>query len=134
MNNSNTCDNNSCGCETQSTETSTTTQTQRYRTPVYEVKTVENGYELSIEVPGVAKEGVEVALSGENLVVTANKVSAPANWKPLKINTSPENYRLPLRVTVPLETANITAKVENGILTVKLPLATSSLPRTIEVA
>ena len=127
----NCCDNNAC--ETQLAE-KTAASTQRYRTPVYDVKNVENGYEIAIEVPGVAKEGVEVVMAGENLVITANKLPAPSSWKPVKLNTSPENYRLPLRVTVPLETANITAKVENGILTVKLPLATSSLPRTIEVA
>lgn len=118
----------SCACATTATETAS------YRRPQFRVNETSEAYELDVLVPGVDKAGVEVSLDDGTLSVTARRATAaPENWRPLRQEIPAEDYRLTLRVNVPVDEAHIEATVADGVLRLRLPKAEQAKPRKIDV-
>lgn len=96
----------------------------RLATDVYE--DADNFY-ARFEIPGVRKEDVKLELHDRMLTVTAEKRE--------KSGEDERSYSLSRSVSVPDSVAEdrISAKLENGLLTVALPKQEHRKPRTIEV-
>lgn len=96
----------------------------RLATDVYE--DADNFY-ARFEIPGVKKEDVKLELHDRMLTVTAEKRE--------KSGEDEQSYSLSRSVSVPDSVAEdrISAKLENGLLTVILPKQEHRKPRTIEV-
>lgn len=96
----------------------------RLATDVYE--DADNFY-ARFEIPGVKKEDVKLELRDRMLTVTAEKREKSGNDE--------QSYSLSRSVSVPDSVAEdrISAKLENGLLTVTLPKQEHRKPRTIEV-
>ncbi len=106
---------------------------RRFRRPAYDVQTADEHYTIRAVMPGVAKEDLSVALEGKALTIEGKrKRIAHDDWKPLLQELNRDDYRLQLQLNVDVAD-NITAKVENGILTLTLPKAEESKPRLIPV-
>ena len=67
----------------------------------------ETSYTLTLDLPGIAKEQLSIGIEG-NLVRLASKQGAPRAYKAA--------YELPQEIDV----ANSEARLENGVLTLKL--------------
>jgi HSP20 family molecular chaperone IbpA len=128
-------DTNTCGCSCSTgTAEATATETASYRRPRYTVTESAEAFDLSVPVPGVDKAGVEISLNDNILGITARRAKTAAeNWQPLRREISDEDYRLTLRVNVPVNEAGIEATVADGVLRVRLPKAEEVKPRRIEV-
>jgi HSP20 family protein len=106
-----------------------------YVKPQYTVKEGEEAFELGVVMPGVAKSDVHVAVEDEVLTVTGVRAkSVPEGWKPLHNELSRSDYRLELRLNVDIDEGRISAKLEDGILSLRLPLSEAAKPRKIEVS
>ena len=105
-----------------------------FRTPEYTVRNDEHDYVAEVALPGVPKENVDINVDDGVLTVTGRrKNEVPESWKPLSRELSTANYRLKLELNAPIDTSKISGKVEDGILTLTLPLREAAKPRVIKV-
>jgi len=103
--------------------------------PRFRVRTNAESYTIQVELPGVKKENVSVNLDKDLLSVRGTRsTTPPADWKPLYRELSDVNYQLRLKLNVPVEDSKLSAKLEDGILTLTLPLKEAAKPRTISVS
>lgn len=106
---------------------------QEYVTP--EVNIVENreGYLLEAEMPGVSKEGLEISLENNLLTIVGHRQPAPAATALYRESKSAD-FRRVFELDPSIDSAKIDARIEQGILTVRLPKAERVKPRKITVA
>jgi HSP20 family protein len=85
-------------------------------------------YYARFEVPGVRKEDVKIELNNHLLTVSAEKKE--------KHGDEESSYSLTRSISVPdsVKVEAISAKLEDGILTVTLPKSDERKPRAIQVA
>lgn len=129
------CNTEKCAPETRETEVVKGNGATSVVTPRYRSRRVEQGYAVTVLVPGVAKGDVEVRVEDGVLTVTAERHDVvPEQWKPLREELVKKSYRL--RVTVPedVDDERIGAAVEDGVLELSLPVRESAKPRVIPVA
>lgn len=88
----------------------------------------EAAYSAIMELPGVKKEDVKLDLNQRTLTVTAErKLSSPAG-------ESSQTYTRSLSLPADVATENISAKLEDGILSLTLPKAPEARSRSIAIA
>ncbi len=94
-------------------------------------------YEVAVVLPGVNKKGLEVsAEDGELTIIGRRGAWVPEGWRPVCGSTPeerPADYRLVLSLNVDIDSERISAKLEAGILTLRLPVSEASKPKLIAV-
>jgi HSP20 family protein len=91
---------------------------------------------LKAEVPGMAREDIEVTVENSTLVLKGEKKFdqevKDENYRRIErtYGTFHRSFTLPNTV----DASNVTAEYKNGVLTVKLPFKEEAKPRTISVA
>jgi HSP20 family protein len=91
-----------------------------------------DGYVLEAEMPGVAKEGLEISVEENELTITGRRQPDPsANL--LYRESHPADYRRVFELDPSIETGRISAQIDQGILTLTLPKAEKVKPRRITV-
>lgn len=120
-------------CNPTDTRTETRTDTPATK-PRYFVDGTKEAYEVRVELPGVAKEGVSINLEENVLSIHAKrKATAPADSKPLHRELSDLDFLLRLRLNTEVDEDKMTAALEHGVLTLRLPVKETAKPRRIEV-
>lgn len=105
-----------------------------WKRPSYNVVEHDEAYTIRVTLPGVAREGVEIALDDDVLTIKATASDrVPETWRPLHRERRPGNYRLDLRLDGQVDGASIKARVADGVLELNLPKAEAAKPRKIEV-
>jgi HSP20 family protein len=84
-------------------------------------------------VPGVAPDDVEVTLEGDTLTIRAEVEGPLENVEYIFQECPSGRFSRVLTLNVPIDTDNIEATFEHGLLTLKLPKAIPATPRTIKV-
>jgi HSP20 family protein len=92
------------------------------------------GYILEAEMPGVAKEGLEISLEDNVLTIVGRREPDPAAVNLLYRESNPVDYRRVFELDPSIETGKISAQIEQGILTLALPKAEKVQPRRIAVS
>lgn len=132
----NTSANTASACCTPSTNRATPGAgvTESLQKPLYAVGGNAETYEVRVQLPGVPKGGVKIDLDENILSIRGERQSAtPEGWKTLHREISTQSYQLRLRLNVPVDEDKLTANLENGVLTVKLPVKEAAKPRRVEV-
>jgi len=117
-------------------ETHTESQPVRveYVTPpvnIYETKT---DYVLEAEMPGVSKDGLEVTLEGNEITIHGRRAPETASGELLlRERYSTTEFRRVFEIDPALDTGKVSAKVEQGLLTLVLPKSSRQQPRRIAV-
>ena len=108
--------------------------TESVRKPLYNVNGNTDAYEARVEMPGVPKSGVKLDLEDNILTVRGERASnVREGMKALHRELSPLNYLLRLRLNTPVDEDKMTAKLEDGVLSITLPLKEAAKPRQITV-
>jgi len=103
--------------------------------PVFNLREDENAFEAIVQLPGVAKEGLEItAEEGEIQIVGRRAWSPPSNWTTLYRETSRAPFELTLTHGNEIDSAKISAELKNGLLYLTLPKAEAAKPRKIAVS
>ncbi|MFT5191579.1 MAG: HSP20 family protein [Verrucomicrobiales bacterium] len=109
--------------------------TKAFTKPRDQASNDDQDYSVRVYVPGVDKSGVTLSLAKEILTITAKRSdSVPESWKALGQELPSEDYQLLLQLDGKIDPDRITAKLENGVLDVTLPVKEAVKPRVIEVA
>lgn len=123
-----------CSTPNPDVATPATTAAAPVTRPRHTVRAVEGAYEVGIFVPGVKRNDVRVQLEENQLTVEATRFDAtPEGWRPLRREIEATTYRLELEVTVPVDATRISARLEDGVLSLRLPLREDARAREIPV-
>lgn len=104
-----------------------------YVTPVANILETAEGYLLEAEMPGVSKEGLEVTIEGGELTIVGHRAEADVAGRALYRESRAVDYRRVFDLDPGIDTGKISAKMDQGILTLTLPKAERVKPRRIEV-
>ncbi len=106
---------------------------ETYVTPVANILEAQDGYVLQAEMPGVNKDGLEVTVENNELVIVGRRSDPALKGDPLYRESRPTDFRRVFDLDPAIDMEKITAKMEQGILTLTLPKAERVKPRKIAV-
>lgn len=88
-----------------------------------DIKDADDHYELEMEVPGIDKKDLKVAVRNGYLVVSAtfNKKSDDSKDKYIHYERESGSFSRSFYVGEGLKTKDVTAKMENGVLVINVP-------------
>ena len=95
----------------------------------------ENGdsYLLKVEMPGVNKEGLDIAVENNELTITGRRSLPTVEGTLIHRESRSENFQRAFELDPSIDTGKIAAKIEQGVLTLTLPKAEQVKPRKIAV-
>jgi HSP20 family protein len=100
-----------------------------------DIKETENGYMVQAPIPGVRPEDVEVTFSDGVLTINATRREEreQREGRFLRREIAFGNYQRRIALPGDVQADNISARFENGVLTVEVPRSARPEPRRIEV-
>jgi len=104
-----------------------------FATPVVDIESTPEGYVLQAEMPGVNKEGIEVTVENGDLILSGRRLPLEVSGELVHRESRPNDFRRVYELDPSIDTGRISARIENGVLTVNLPKAESVKPRRIEL-
>ena len=104
-----------------------------YSTPPVNLRHHADGFTLSVEMPGVAKNGVEITFDDGKLTLVGHRAERLAPGTRLHGESGSRDYRRVFDLDPSIDPARITASIEQGLLTVHLPKMEAAKPRKIAV-
>ena len=110
------------------------TEYQEFVVPVVNIFETGDGYALEAEMPGVNKDGLEIKLEGNEITVIGRRATDPVNGELLLRERSAADYRRVFELDPAIDTNKISAKMEQGMLTLALPKSERVKPRKITVS
>jgi len=110
------------------------TEYQEFVVPVVNIFETGDGYALEAEMPGVNKDGLEIKLEGNEITVIGRRATDPVNGELLLRERSAADYRRVFELDPAIDTNKISAKMEQGMLTLTLPKSERVKPRKITVS
>jgi HSP20 family protein len=105
----------------------------RYVTPFVDVESNDNGYTIRAEMPGVDKTGLELTVDNGELTIVGHRHALEIPGEPVYREIRSDDFRRVYELDPAIDTSKITARIEQGVLTVTLPKAESVKPRKITV-
>ena len=91
-------------------------------------------YELRIEIPGIGKDEAELHVEGKTLTLkTHAKYQNPAGFKQVAAEFERQNYSMSADLPELANPAALTAKLENGVLTVVVKKRAEMQAKKIEI-
>lgn len=105
-----------------------------YRKPRYTISEQEGDYTARIELPGVAKDAVNVEVNEGRLVITGTVSTDESNvWTAKYGEFTERDYRLALRLGEEIDAEKISANLTNGVLKLELPRRAEVKPMQIVI-
>ncbi len=106
----------------------------KYFIPRTDIAETEKSLVVTMDVPGVRKENVNISLENNTLEVDAKIDHSPyEQLNPAYTEYNVGHYTRRFTVSNIIDTAKIDANLTDGVLTLTLPKAEESLPRKINV-
>ncbi|MCE9611710.1 MAG: Hsp20/alpha crystallin family protein [Chthoniobacter sp.] len=118
---------------TKSAEASNGATRVSYLTPLANILETKEAYVLEAELPGVAKENLEVSVENGQLTITGRRAVGAPHERTVYRESRGLDYRRTFELDPAINAAGISAKLEQGVLTLTLPKAESVKPRKIAV-
>ncbi len=103
--------------------------------PLWNVSEDEKSFTVEAEVPGFAKDDLEIGVVGDELRVSGARELETKDEKTSvhRRERFSGKFSRALRFAVPIETEGVEARFKDGVLTVTLPKSQAALPRKIRV-
>ena len=103
--------------------------------PAVDLMENENQFRLVTELPGLKSEDVKIALTDNVLTLRGEKkaLTEEKNETWHHVERTYGAFERSFTLTGPVDPAKVTAKFENGVLTVTLPKSEESRPREIRI-
>ena len=103
--------------------------------PAYEIQEKPDAWGLTVFLPGVAKDGLEITAEDGRLRITGRRAwQRPEAWTPVHRETTDAAYELVLSYDNAIDAGQIAAELREGVLHVSLPKQEALKPRRIAVA
>jgi HSP20 family protein len=105
--------------------------------PAVNVSQGEKGYVLRFDVPGVAKDEIDIDIDHGALVVSGVRKSASEereDEKYYRVESYSGSFRRSFRLPDDADVSSVSAIYKDGVLTVRVPRAESARARKVEIA
>ena len=109
-------------------------QAEQLITPPASVTEIADGYMLEIEMPGVKKDGLEISFENNELTIIGRRSLSAVEGTLVHRESRPENFRRTFELDPSIDADKISAKIEQGLVTLTLPKAEHVKPRKITVS
>ncbi|HMJ05513.1 MAG TPA: Hsp20/alpha crystallin family protein [Chthoniobacterales bacterium] len=107
---------------------------EQFVAPVATVLENEDGYTLQVEMPGVNKDGLEMWVENNELTIVGRRPAPAVKGTMLHRESRRENFRRAFELDPSIDTGRISAKIEQGVVTLTLPKTEQVKPRKIAVS
>jgi len=94
----------------------------------------ENSFVFTMEMPGLTRENVEVQLEDDRLVIKGEAAKETEEKGMIRREYSSARFERTFNLGTDIDSEKISAKMENGVLTVTLPKKPEKLGRRVEIA
>jgi HSP20 family protein len=118
--------------EEKSDQTQPVGTAREFVTPGVNILETTNAYVLEAEMPGVNKDGLNISVEG-NVLTLAGRRQPVLEAHLLYRESKPADFRRVFELDPSIETAKISARIEQGILSLTLPKAEKVKPQRITV-
>jgi HSP20 family protein len=108
-------------------------QERAYASPEVNIFETKDGYVLEAEMPGVCKESLEIMLEGNEMTIVGHRKNETVPGEPLFRERTLVDFRRVFELDPAIDTAKITARMDQGVLTLTLPKSEKVKPRRITV-
>jgi HSP20 family protein len=121
--------------ETQAARPQPVSAEGEYIAPEVNIFETKDGYVLEAEMPGVNKDGLNISLEDNVLTLIGQRPTALAipNADVVYRESRPANFRRVFELDPDIDASKISAKIEQGVLTLTLPKTEKVKPRKIPV-
>jgi HSP20 family protein len=118
-----------CSCVEQQTPE------RSFVTPDVNIYDTQDGYILEADMPGVSKEGLEITLEGNQLTLTGQRQNAKTPQGEMLYRESQRaDFKRVFELDPAIDTARISAVINQGVLVMTLPRAEQVKPRRITIS
>ena len=93
-----------------------------------------DGYRLEVEMPGVNKEGLDISIENNELTIIGRRSLPVVEGTLVHHESRPENFRRTFELDPSIDANKISARIEQGLVTLTLPKAEHVKPRKIAVS
>lgn len=100
-----------------------TESVQNKNAPVSSINEKENGYEVEVELPGVRKENIEIRIEKNLLSISATRKKGEMEF----------SYKRDFKISDEIDSNEIKASFENGLLVLELTKKKESEAKKIEI-
>lgn len=119
--------------EDSPTPTTERAQTIQFVAPDVNIYETKDGYTLEAEMPGVSKDGLEITLEGHEITITGHRAAEVFSGDALFRERHAADYRRVFELDPMIDTARISARMNQGVLFLTLPRSEQLKPRKITV-
>ncbi|HET7227138.1 MAG TPA: Hsp20/alpha crystallin family protein [Chthoniobacterales bacterium] len=109
-------------------------RSEQFVTPVASVIEGADVYMLNVEMPGVNKEGLEISVENNELTIIGRRSLSQIEGTLIHRESRPENFRRVFELDPSIDMSKISARIDQGVLTLTLPKAEQVKPRKITVS
>jgi len=109
-------------------------QIEHFVAPPASVIEAGDGYTLEVEMPGVNKDGLDVSVENNELTIVGRRSLPVVEGTLVHHESRPENFRRTFELHPSIDANKISARVEQGLVTLTLPKAEHVKPRKITVS
>ncbi len=118
---------------TERTATETKARPSTFAVPRATIREEKESYLLELEMPGVRKDGLEITVENNELTVIGRRSDSELKGEAVYRESRPLDYRRVFDLDPSIDVGKISAKMDQGIVTLTLPKAESVKPRKIVV-
>ena len=103
--------------------------------PVHQLRETDDAFALTVQLPGVARDGLDVTVEEDVLrVVGRRSWTPPADWSAVHRETTDAPFTLAVALGQAVAADRIAAELRDGVLRLSLPKVEAVRPRRITVA
>lgn len=108
--------------------------TEQFIAPAATVLENKDGYTLEVEMPGVSKENLQMWVENNELTILGRRSTPSVEGTPIHRESRSEDFRRSFELDPSIDAGKVSAKIEQGVVTLTLPKAEQVKPRKIAVA
>lgn len=101
--------------------------------PLADLEETDDAYLVEVELPGVKRDDVSVELSGRRLVVSGERKERERAGVLRRRTRAVGQFRHEVLLPGEVDAEGVSASLEEGVLTVRVPKADTERPRRIEI-
>lgn len=109
-----------------------TAERRNYLVPAVNIRETQDGYTLEADIPGVTRESLEIYLDQNELTLVGRRTLVRPEGVHYR-ESGDGDFRRVFELHPEIDTDKITARVENGVLTLQLARREQVKPRRISV-
>jgi len=109
-------------------------QVDQFIAPPASVIEAGEGYTLELEMPGVTKDGLDISVENNELTIVGQRSLPTVHGTLIHHESRPDNFRRTFELDPSIDANKISAKIEQGLVTLTLPKAEHVKPRKISVS